>query len=209
MSKKDLNSKCNLIYQQKAGVYCILNTVNNKFYIGSVVKSEKGNCFRRRWLGHLSSLKGNRHVNRHLQYSYNKYGENSFQFLILEIVEEKDKIHEREQFWIDKTQCVKLGYNVNAQAICVNKNYTVKENTKEKLSKHFKGKSRPEWMKRLYGKSILQFTKDGTFIKEYYSMTEAAKAINIHRTAIGDVAREKYKSAGGFIWKYKSLDDIV
>lgn len=197
------NFECNLFYQKLSGVYCIYNIVSKKYYIGSVISSNKGNCFRRRWLNHLNKLNKQKHINSKLQNSYNKYDKNCFKFFILEIVDDNSQIHEREQYWIDATYCVNKGYNINSKAICLNKNYKVKESTKNKLSNHFKGKPRPEWMKLAYGKPILQFDKQGNFIKEYYSMTEAAKSINIHRTAIGDVARGKYKSAGGYIWKYK------
>lgn len=202
-----INSNCCMGMQKQSGVYCILNTITNKFYIGSVITSNKGNCFRRRWLKHLADLRNNNHVNQHLQYSYNKYGKDSFTMIILEVVEDQNLIHEREQYWMDITNCTNedIGYNKYPKAICVNKDYIASKETKQKLHNHFKNKSRPEWMKYAYGKAILQFTKEGEFIKEYYSMTEAAKAVGMHRTNIGDVARGKYKSCGGYIWKYKTI----
>jgi len=51
-------------------------------------------------------------------------------------------------------------------------------------------------------KSILQFTKDGHFIREWKSGTQVQKELRINKTHIGSVCKDKRKSAGGFIWKY-------
>jgi hypothetical protein len=37
-----------------------------------------------------------------LQNAWNKYGEDNFYFSVLELVPDKDKLIEREQYWIDK-----------------------------------------------------------------------------------------------------------
>ena len=52
-------------------------------------------------------------------------------------------------------------------------------------------------------KPILQYTKDGTFIKEWGSTTEAFNALNISRSAIANCLAGLSKTAGGFIWKHK------
>lgn len=50
---------------------------------------------------------------------------------------------------------------------------------------------------------ILQLTKDGTFIKEWQSMNEAGRQLGIAN--IWSCLKGRYKTAGGFIWKYKDL----
>ena len=60
------------------GIYKIENKVNGKVYIG---KSEKDII--ERWDSHLYYLRRGNHSNSHLQHSYNKYGEHSFDFSIL------------------------------------------------------------------------------------------------------------------------------
>lgn len=78
----------------KTGIYKIINISNNKYYIGSSKDIET------RLSSHFRSLKKGRHVNNHLQSSFNKYGENNF---ITEIVEEcniKDLLL-REQYYLD------------------------------------------------------------------------------------------------------------
>jgi hypothetical protein len=52
-------------------------------------------------------------------------------------------------------------------------------------------------------KPILQFDINNILLKEWNSITEASKKLNINRGNIGRVCREINKSAGGFIWRYK------
>ena len=69
------------------GVYKIVNLANNKIYIGQTSKS-----FYSRWRSHLSNLRCDRHINRHLQNSWNKYGQESFQLEIVEIIDIYNKV---------------------------------------------------------------------------------------------------------------------
>lgn len=54
-------------------------------------------------------------------------------------------------------------------------------------------------------KAILQFTKQNNFVKEWSSVKEAAIGLGIDRGNISSCLTEKIKSAGGYIWKYKSV----
>lgn len=76
------------------------------------------------------------------------------------------------------------------------------QETKEKMSKVRKGilLNRPD-----ISRPVLQFTKDGTFIREYPSGEEAARVTGINR---GNIAHSctnyrNTKSAGGYVWRYK------
>lgn len=51
-------------------------------------------------------------------------------------------------------------------------------------------------------KKILQFSMDGTQIRTFSTVSEAAKSINIPSTNISKCCQDKRKSAGGFMWKY-------
>jgi group I intron endonuclease len=86
----------------KSGIYAIINIVNNRWYIGSAVNVE------RRWYRHRSDLRTQVHINRHLQRSWNKYGEQAFVFLFLEECEKNDLL-KREQYYID---LVNPGFNI-------------------------------------------------------------------------------------------------
>lgn len=53
-------------------------------------------------------------------------------------------------------------------------------------------------------RAILQYTKDGVFVKEHYSINQAGRTIGINFKDICSCCQGKRKSAGGFIWKYKN-----
>lgn len=53
-------------------------------------------------------------------------------------------------------------------------------------------------------KSILQFNKEGKFIKEYVSIMDASRVLNVNHSAIVRNLKNKSKSAYNFIWKYKN-----
>lgn len=67
------------------GIYSIKNVKNNKIYIGSSNNIEK------RIKDHFRNLKNNKHSNQYLQNAYNKYGNESFIFEILEVFEDINK----------------------------------------------------------------------------------------------------------------------
>lgn len=50
---------------------------------------------------------------------------------------------------------------------------------------------------------ILQFSKDGTLIKEWPSASEACRQLRISRPSICYCLNGRYKSASGFVWRYK------
>lgn len=53
-------------------------------------------------------------------------------------------------------------------------------------------------------KPILQYDKNGNFIREYSSMTEAGKELGLNSPGnIGSCLTGKRKSAYNFVWKYK------
>ena len=127
----------------KSGIYKILNKVNGKFYIGSAVK------FDMRWAQHKSKLKLNEHPNKYLQSSFNKHGLENFKFVKLEYCY-KEKLIEREQYWIDTLKSCdrEIGYNARTTASS-NVGIKCSEETKKLLSQNKisqagkKGKSKP------------------------------------------------------------------
>lgn len=94
------------------GIYKITNKINNKIYIGSSVDIDK------RWKQHIRELKKNKHINKHLQSAWNKYGENNFKFQIVELIQDVDELQFYEQKWINKTKCYdgNIGYNLSMDA---------------------------------------------------------------------------------------------
>lgn len=103
--KDILNSKEVSIDMDKiSGIYCILNTVNNKRYIG------KSNNIYKRWTGERSDLRRNVFHNTHFQRAWNKYGEQAFQWLIIDICPEEDLMN-KEIEWIAYYNAYFDGYN--------------------------------------------------------------------------------------------------
>lgn len=146
----------------KTGIYKILNIVNNKFYIGS-----SGINVKYRLNHHRNKLKKNIHVNKHLQSAWNKYGEKSFIFTIIEYCKPK-KCIEREQFYFDTlkpqyNKCPKagsvLGHKFSKEAKKrlseSKKGFKHSEETKKQMSISHKGIN--TWMK---GRKLSKETRE-------------------------------------------------
>lgn len=90
----------------KIGIYGIYNTENNKIYIGKT-----GMNFGDRWDSHRSLLRNNKHDNPYLQHAWNKYGEESFEFIIVEECT-VDELDDKEKYWIKYYKEQGLSYNI-------------------------------------------------------------------------------------------------
>lgn len=124
-------------------VYFILNLINGKYYIGSSINWKK------RWKDHVVELRLNRHLNKHLQSAWNMYGEESFQFIIVEEVFDTSKLEEIEQLWINASQCCDPDFGYNHCSVAGNvSGRKASEETKALLSAMRKGKPRSEEDKR-------------------------------------------------------------
>ena len=88
------------------------------------------------------------------------------------------------------------------------------DKTKEKLSKLRIGKHHSEDTKKKISeaimgihntrtKPIIQYTKEGEFIKEWTSGREASIVLSIPPGNITKCCKGELKSAGGFVWSYK------
>ena len=89
-------------------IYVIKNITNDKRYVGSAVN------FYNRKKQHLSLLKRGLHHSVLLQRAWNKYGEKSFVFEILEKVSDIKQLIEKEQYYLDfyESYNSKNGYNI-------------------------------------------------------------------------------------------------
>lgn len=97
-----------LLKLQERGVYALVNTKNNKVYIGSTSKS-----FKERFSEHQQRLNAGNHENKYLQRSWNKY-KNYFIFRVLLICEDN-------LFWEQRAFDLyhpfkERGYNINRNA---------------------------------------------------------------------------------------------
>lgn len=114
------------------GIYCIENLIDCKKYIGL-------SCdIKRRFIEHKSHLNNGTHKNRHLQFAWDKYGQNNFKFYIIELCEIQD-LDEREIYYISKfnTQDQSCGYNIESGG---HKNKSLSDETKNKISAALQGR---------------------------------------------------------------------
>ena len=52
-------------------------------------------------------------------------------------------------------------------------------------------------------KKIIQYNKQGNFIKQWDCIMEVERKLNIHNSSISACCKGKRKTAGGYIWRYK------
>lgn len=180
------------------GIYKITCLANNKCYIGQSV------AIKRRWNEHQKALSKGTHYNTYLQNAYNKYGKDNFIYEILEQCP-KEKLNEREQFYIQLFNSFKDGFNCDLGG------------------SNIQGEANP-----MYGKSglespryidqVLQLNLAGDIIGIHDSANLAAKAVSGQAGHINDclhswrqhtpsttntVSRERFTHKG-FYWIYKN-----
>lgn len=112
-------------------IYEIRNTINNKRYVGSSINPK------RRRVVHLRKLRQGKHHSIVLQRAFDKYGEESFFFSVIENNIPLTYLVEREQYWLNKLQ---PEYNV-AKVAGSRIGVLASEETKRKISIAQKGRT--------------------------------------------------------------------
>ena len=122
--------------QKKAVIYKIENTVDDKVYVGSTVDMKN------RWKCHRYQLRVGTHHSPHLQFAWNKYGEDSFRHTILAECPERER-DALEQSWIDslRSSVSACGYN-QCPVVGSRSGLPHSEETKAKMSRAHKGRVR-------------------------------------------------------------------
>ena len=190
-----------------SGVYKIVNSLNDKHYIGSAININT------RWKNHLKDLKNNKHHSNHLQRSWNKYGEGSFKFEVIEYIEDKTKLIEREQHWIDFYQSYKreYGYNLLPKAGSM-LGYKMPIEVREKMSLMRKGENAPWYGKKFteehrrnlsnsfMGRAVSEISrfKISRSLKEYFENNPAIgrKHNDITKQIISEKQKERIRING-------------
>lgn len=180
---------------RKSGIYCLVNTENQKKYVGS-----SKNIYQR-LQKHRAYLRKNMHENKKLQNSWNKHGEDCFQYYVLEFCSES-MLLEREQFYVDT---LKPWYNITREIVRLK----LSEESRVKMSK-----SRIEGFKKgtvkLYQeKPIHQYTLEGQYIQSFKSIKEASEKIGITRSSINRFLEGKYRKGGNFLWSLTKEESLA
>lgn len=138
------------------GIYMIRNKSNGKIWIGQAKNTKI------RWRVHKRDFKRNKN-SPHLQNAWNEYGEDAFEFVVLEQCEcKKEVLCEREQYWLDFYQSYdhELGYNIAKIAgSCLGVKRS--EETKEKIRQlHLGRKASQETKEKLRSRIISEETRE-------------------------------------------------
>ena len=174
-----------------SGIYCIENVTNHKTYIGS-----SKNIYQR-LLKHFALLRHNKHQNPHLQSAWNKYGEDSFRWYILELCDNSE-LAKLEQ------QCIDLfGAEYNITRI-VERNILSKEsrikqgNTRRRL--HEEGKL--EW--NFNPVTLYVYDLEGKLLfSNPLGLKDTAKRLGISPSSICRVTNGTYQQCKGYRFSYK------
>lgn len=71
---------------------------------------------------------------------------------------------------------------------------TSSERARKNISLSLKGKG---------AKPILQYTLEGEFVREWDSIKQASEELNLNASVICNYLKGRFKSAYGYVWKYK------
>ena len=151
-----------------------MNMTNGKYYLGSS-KNIKG-----RWQDHKKHLRGGYHHSVALQRAWDKYGELSFKFSILEEVPKNITLVSAEQFYLDMAKC---HYNCSRVANTPSANLR---------------------------KPVIQYDLKGNKLNTFESIKDAERETGVKESSISACCKRKIrkngskcKMAGGFLWTYK------
>ena len=161
-----------------SGIYIITNVINNKIYIGSSIDIE------RRWKDHTYKLERNKHENRYLQRSWNKYGKDKFIFKLIEEVLNINELPAREQCWINKTHSYRIteGYNTGKDVDCPwrGKACTIEHRKNLSLAIKKAYKNKPVWNKGLTKQTDNRITIAAKKLKGKKRSDETRRKISLH-----------------------------
>lgn len=161
-----------------AVIYRIFNVVTEQFYVGSAIK-----FLRRRW-EHIDALKKNTHHCARLQAAWNEYGQDAFQFEILEEVLDSDALKIEDTYLIQnagKEHC----YNTATSTM---QPPSVSQDARVKIS---------DSLKRLYADPNNHPRTGKTHSEETKAKISAAKKANPARPWLGKQRDEETRKKIG------------
>lgn len=216
-------------------IYKIENNYNHKKYIGKSIYNDYNKRWKEhiRDAYDITNKGFNFTIHKAIR-KYGKYGKDAFLIEVIETVSDDNILNEREQFWISYYNTYYSGYNdtfggegsikYNRQEICrhwsedgfsvpkISKimncsTYTVKNvlinynlyNSEENIKRYKKEK---------VFKKIYQYNKnDGNFIREYESISEAAKNVNVDPSSINKALHGNRPSMAGYYWSFEKIEN--
>lgn len=212
-------------------IYKIINLINNKLYIGKTSRSLEVRF--KEHINEANNLRQNSHSKIH--HAMNKYGINNFKIELIEELEEDDKLlNKRERYWINFYDAQNKGYNLASggegksltdkqiasirqkweegkncieiaeelyiphstvyHRVCNYEDYIKEENIKRSKKNQFK--------------PITVYDITGNKIKDYDSMAEAGRDLQIAVSAISNALKLHY-SIKGYRFSFKGENLII
>lgn len=174
-----------------SGIYCIKNKVTDMVYIGL------SKNIHNRWIEHKYRLNTHIHPNAKLQNAWDKYGEDNFEFIVLEKCD-YDVIYEREKYWIKeyKSSEREFGYNLSTGGENTSEGSTWTNTQKENASKL----RNPD--------KIIQIDIYGNIIKSWRSISHASRTLGLSNAIIKKCCEHKRSHCGNYLWFY-SNDPLI
>lgn len=179
-------------YKDISGIYQILNTKNNKCYIGS-----SKNIYQR-LMKHRYELNRQIHFNPYLQNAYNK-DMSFFSVLILEKCEISILL-KREQYYINT---INPEYNICKYV----EDFIIADESKIKISKTLKNKYKVGSIEPTNKTKIKYFDLNCNFKGVFDSIKEASITLNIRYHAIQKNLKKEFKQTHGFQFFYIHEED--
>ena len=174
----------NIKHRCITGIYKIVNSLNNKFYIGS------SKSIYYRVAKHKSRLKKKKHANSYLQNSVNKYGLDAFKVLVIEECLEEDLL-KREQHYIDT---LNPEYNLVKDAIRQLKTPEFCKKMSRVMKKSYKeGRSKPT-----RSRAVNVYDRNGEFIKTYEEVKIMYLDLDLKCSPVYRVLTKKQVHTKGF-----------
>lgn len=204
-------------------IYKIYNDINDKIYIGETTRP-----IEKRWQQHLDKTR-DLSIRGHLQLAMRKYGIENFHIEKIEECQNQNRFN-REKYWIEYYNSFYNGYNstlggegtqqydYNLFFLLWNKGKTVAEicektgasNTTVQVALKNFGVAYKDYINRTFAMPVLQYNKNGKFIKRYNSANEAGRAMGkINGGNIVKCCKGEIKTSCGFIWKYEVDDTSI
>ena len=161
-------------------IYKIINTFNNKVYIGQTRQTLKERFRKHKQVVNYESSQ------TALKRAFVKYGVENFS---IESVEEceNELLNEKEKFYIEEYKSkVPSGYNLREG-----------------------GETEYTPLSECHSKPVYQYSLNGQFIKEYSSCDKASRELNFDASSISKVCRGEVQTCKGFIFKYTKEEKVT